>query len=70
MRTIRDPAVLARMRVTFDLNETAEAMMRQNLRRRYPQATEVEIERLLVDWLHRQPGPPPGRPSRRFGSAE
>ena len=35
MEPIRDPEVLARMRVTFDLYQTAVDMMRQNLRRRH-----------------------------------
>ena len=67
---IRDPAVMARMKMAFDLYETAEAIMRQNLRRRFPDASETEIERQLVEWLHRRPGAEHGdgvgRPSRRF----
>jgi hypothetical protein len=53
---IRDPAVLARMRTAFDLYELAEAMMRQNLRRRHPDASEAEIERLFFEWLQHRPG--------------
>ena len=67
---IRDPAVISRMKMAFDLYETAEAIMRQNLRRRFPDAPEAEIERRLVAWLRRRPGAEhgdsPGRPSRRF----
>ncbi|HEX5714968.1 MAG TPA: hypothetical protein VF179_02340 [Thermoanaerobaculia bacterium] len=67
---IRDPAVLSRMKMAFDLYETAEAIMRQNLRRRFPDVPEAEIERRLVEWLHRRPGAEhgdgAGRPSRRF----
>jgi hypothetical protein len=67
---IRDPKVMSRMKMAFDLYETAEAIMRQNLRRRFPDAPEAEIERQLVDWLRRRPGAEhgdgPGRPSRRF----
>jgi hypothetical protein len=33
-----------------------EAIMRQNLRRAAPEATEAEIEERLVAWLHRRPG--------------
>jgi hypothetical protein len=55
MEPIRDPAVLARMRQTLDLYELAEAMMRQNLRRRYPQASEAEIEQHLLAWLRKEP---------------
>jgi hypothetical protein len=55
MEPISDPQVLARMRMAFDLYETAEDMMRQNLRRRFPEASEEEIERRLVAWLQQQP---------------
>jgi hypothetical protein len=69
---IRDPEVLERMRIAFDLYETAEQMMRQNLRRRNPDATEEEIEQGIQEWLLRRPGAEhgdgPGRPGdpRRF----
>lgn len=53
---ISDPAVLQRMQIAFDLYETAEAMMRQNLRRRNRNATEEEIEAGIREWLHRRPG--------------
>lgn len=56
MKPIRDPEVLARMDLAFDLYEAAEEMMRQNLRRRNPEATEEEIEQGIRDWLARQPG--------------
>ena len=72
--SIRDPKVMSRMKMAFDLYETAEAIMRQNLRRRFPDAQEAEIERQLVDWLRRRPGAEhgdgPGRPSRRFERSE
>ena len=71
---IRDPKVMSRMRMAFDLYETAEAIMRQNLRRRFPDAEEAEIERRLVAWLRSRPGAEhgdgPGRPSRRFEKSE
>lgn len=61
---------MSRMKMAFDLYETAEAIMRQNLRRRFPDAQEAEIERQLVSWLRSRPdsehGDGPGRPSRRF----
>lgn len=67
---IRDPAIMARMKMAFDLYEAAEIMMRQNLRRRHPQADEAEIERLFVSWLQRrlgaEHGDGAGKPSRRF----
>ncbi|HVT59878.1 MAG TPA: hypothetical protein VHR45_15940 [Thermoanaerobaculia bacterium] len=43
------------MRQTLDLYELAEGMMRQNLRRRHPEAGEAEIERRLLAWLWREP---------------
>jgi hypothetical protein len=61
---------MARMKMAFDLYEVAEMMMRQNLRRRHPQADEAEVERLFVSWLQRRPGAEHGdgvgTPSRRF----
>lgn len=37
--------------------------MRQNLRRRYPDASEVEIDAKLEEWLSERPG-------AEFGDAE
>jgi len=54
--TGRSSEVMERMRLTFDLFEAAEQMQRLNLRRRYPDADEGEIERRLVEWLHTRPG--------------
>ena len=55
-RPIRDPEVMRRMEIAFDLYEFSEAIMRQNLRRRNPDATAEEIEAGLVAWLHKRPG--------------
>jgi Rv0078B-related antitoxin len=46
----------ARLRTAFDLFELGESMRRSQLRREYPDATEGEIEALLVTWLHARPG--------------
>lgn len=43
------------MELTFELYETAEQMMRQNLRRRFPELDDREIERRLVHWLRKRP---------------
>lgn len=71
-RPIRDPEVLARMELAFDLYEMAEQMMRQNLRRRNPGASEEEIEEGIRQWLRRRPGAEDGdgvgRPGRRFAA--
>lgn len=44
------------LRVAFDLAETAERIMAQNLRRRNPDASPQELRRLLREWLHHRPG--------------
>jgi hypothetical protein len=43
-------------RVTLDLVETGVALMRHNLRRSDPSATEKEIDQRLAAWLHHRPG--------------
>ncbi len=62
--------VAGAFRVTLDLFETGVALMRQNLRRQDPSATEEEIDQRLVAWLHHRQGAalgdgvgqPPARP--------
>lgn len=70
MQPIRDPEVLQRMELAFDLYEAAEEIMRQNLRRRNPEASEEEIEEGIREWLRRRPGAEhgdgEGRPAHRF----
>ena len=51
-----DATVLARMDLAFDLYETSDEIMRQNLRRRNPEASEEEIEELFQQWLLERPG--------------
>ncbi len=65
---IRDPAVLERMQVLFDLYQTAEDMMRQNLRRKFQQATPEEIEERLLSWLRDRPGAERGDYARSAGA--
>jgi uncharacterized protein YccT (UPF0319 family) len=55
MEPIRDPEFLARAVAAFDLCETAEQIMRQNLRRWYPQASEKEIRQRFRAWLEKRP---------------
>ena len=55
MEPIRDPKILARATQAFDLCETAEQIMKQNLRRRYPQADEREILRRFAAWVEKRP---------------
>jgi len=69
---IRDPAVLERMRTTFDLCHAAVDIMRQNLRRRLPDAGEAEILRRLGEWRRQRPADEHAhlvkRPVERLGS--
>jgi Rv0078B-related antitoxin len=58
--TLRDPEVIERMRMTFELYELAETMKRQNLRRQSPELSDDEIEEKLVAWLEHRPGAPHG----------
>jgi uncharacterized protein YccT (UPF0319 family) len=63
MEPIRDPELLARALAAFDLCETAEQIMRQNLRRWNPQASEEEIRQRFKAWLEKRPyTPEPVRP--------
>ena len=51
------PDVLAaRLRMAFDLCELGESVRRAQLRREHPEATDEEIEALLVIWLQTRPG--------------
>jgi len=45
-----------RLEFAFDLYEAGEEIMRRNLERRHPGADREEIERRLIDWLHKRPG--------------
>jgi uncharacterized protein YccT (UPF0319 family) len=54
MEPIRDPEFLARALAAFDLCETAEQTMRQNLRRWYPEASEEEIRQRFKAWLEKR----------------
>jgi hypothetical protein len=45
-----------RFRVALDLFQTGVDMMRQNLKRENPQATDEQIEERLGAWLRHRPG--------------
>lgn len=45
-----------RFRTALDLFEAGVEMMRQNLRRRFPEADEKEISARLAQWLRERPG--------------
>lgn len=55
MEPVRDSRILARASAAFDLCQSAEDMMRQSLRRRYPEASEEEIRSRFVAWLEKRP---------------
>lgn len=59
-----------KLRAALELHEVGVALMRQNLRRRDPVATDEEIEARLRAWLQDRPGAKygdaVGRPSDRF----
>jgi len=51
------PDVLAeRLRTAFDLCDLGVSIRRAQLRRKHPDATDEEIEALLVAWLQTRPG--------------
>lgn len=45
-----------RLRVTFDLHQAGVDLMRQNLRRRYPEESDAKISERVSAWLHTRPG--------------
>lgn len=52
-----DPTVASqRFRTALELFEAGVAIMRQNLRRRFPEAGEQEIAARLAQWLQERPG--------------
>jgi hypothetical protein len=48
--------VIRRMRVTLDLFELGETMLRQRLRREKPAASDDEVEAAVREWRTRRPG--------------
>lgn len=49
-------AMAIRLRTALDLYELGESIRRAQLRREHPDATDEEIETLLVAWLQERPG--------------
>ncbi len=56
MPTPKEELIAARFQTILALFETAEAMLRQKLRRKHPEASEAEIEAQVREWLQRRPG--------------
>lgn len=52
----RDADPAAKLRAAFDLFVAGRRLMRQNLRRRNPAASDEEIDRLLGAWMRDRPG--------------
>jgi hypothetical protein len=46
----------SKLRIALDMFVLGESMMRQNLRRNFPDASEIEIEEKLWLWLSERPG--------------
>jgi hypothetical protein len=47
---------IANLRLAFDLHDAGVAVMRQNLRRRFPAEDAAAIEARLTTWLRDRPG--------------
>lgn len=54
MEPTEDQAILKRAQETFELYRTAEVLMRQNLRNRFPQERREDIELRLLSWLRKE----------------
>jgi hypothetical protein len=52
----RSDAASDKLRRTLELFDLGVGLMRQNLTRSHPGATEQEIDALLREWLHERPG--------------
>lgn len=67
--TIQGMSPAEKLRAALELHDVGVELMRQNLRRRHPDASEKEIDDLLADWLRTRPGAEhgdaEGRPSTR-----
>lgn len=60
---------VAKLRMALDMFGLGESIMRQNLRRSFPEASEAEIESKLWLWLSHRPGGEDGdAPGRRRAS--
>ncbi|HET7486585.1 MAG TPA: hypothetical protein VFJ85_01555 [Acidimicrobiales bacterium] len=57
-----ETAEARRFRTALAMADLGVALMRQNLRRRHPGASEVEIDARLRRWLADRPPDAPGRP--------
>jgi hypothetical protein len=51
-----DTVIADRMRLTLDLIDLTERMLRQKLRRKHPTATNGELDRMVGEWRRERPG--------------
>lgn len=49
--------MVERLRIACEMHDLGVAMMRQNLKRSHPEASQEQIEEMLTRWLHTRPGP-------------
>ncbi len=59
MGCVTPPAALSpdeKLRVALELHDLGVAMMRENLRRRFPLDTHDQTELRLIEWLQIRPG--------------
>lgn len=60
MAPVAERTAASRLREAFELYDLGIALMRQNLRRRFPQDTDSEIDGRLLDWRLRRADAPDG----------
>lgn len=59
------------LRLALELFDAGEELKRQSFRRAHPEATETEIESMIIAWLRERPGAPHGdSPGRRISLDE
>jgi len=56
MKSADQRTAAERFLLALDLHEAGVALMRQNLRRQYLEADEIEIDARLNQWLRERPG--------------
>ncbi len=55
MQQLSNVQAAARLRLALDMFELGESMMRERLRRKFPQANNAELEDLVARWLGPRP---------------
>jgi len=63
-----DEGAAERLRLALDLCALGEQMMRQVLRRRFPDASDEDVERRLAAWFSERPGAEHGDAAGRPGT--